>query len=261
LRLIAGQPLRQSFNPGFYAGYLASGVVVFMLVLGVSRLTAAPTLAAAGAHATAATVSNLGFLGPPLVLAFFGERGAGPLAMAILAEIMVLLSLGGVLMGANGDARRGIGAQILRGTAFNPVVAAIVLGAVLAGMGLALPEPITRFLAFLGGAAGPTALFALGGALALQRLDRGTAVASCLISLVKLVVYPLFTWLVLRHVMTLDPFWVQAGVLIACLPSAGNIYVLAQRYDADPRRVSAAILLSTIASVVTFPCAAWLVLR
>jgi len=261
LRLIAGQPLRQSFNPGFYAGYLASGAVVFMLVLGVSRLTASSTVAAAGAHATTATVSNLGFLGPPLMLAFFGERGAGPLAMAILAEIMVLLSVGGVLMGANGDARRGIGSQILRGTVFNPVVTAIVLGAVLAGTGRALPEPITRFLAFLGGAAGPTALFALGGALALQRLDRGTAVAACLISLVKLLVYPLFTWLVLRHVMTLEPFWVQAGVLIACLPSAGNIYVLAQRYDADPPRVSAAILLSTIASVVTFPCAAWLVLR
>jgi malonate transporter and related proteins len=261
LRLIAGQPLRQSFNPGFYAGYLASGAVVFMLVLGVSRLIASSTVAAAGAHATTATVSNLGFLGPPLMLAFFGERGAGPLAMAILAEIMVLLSIGGVLMGANGDARRGIGSQILRGTVFNPVVTAIVLGAVLAGTGRALPEPITRFLAFLGGAAGPTALFALGGALALQRLDRGTAVAACLISLVKLLVYPLFTWLVLRHVMTLEPFWVQAGVLIACLPSAGNIYVLAQRYDADPPRVSAAILLSTIASVVTFPCAAWLVLR
>ena len=261
LRLIAGQPLRQSFNPGFYAGYLASGAVVFMLVLGVSRLTAASTVAAAGAHATTATVSNLGFLGPPLMLAFFGERGAGPLAMAILAEIMVLLSLGGVLMGANGDARRSIGSQILRGTVFNPVVTAIVLGAMLAGTGLALPEPITRFLAFLGGAAGPTALFALGGALALQRLDRSTAVAACLISLVKLVVYPLLTWIVLGHVMTLEPFWVQAGVLIACLPSAGNIYVLAQRYDADPPRVSAAILLSTIASVVTFPCAAWLVLR
>ena len=265
LRLIAGQPLRQSFNPGFYAGYLASGVAVFMVVLGVSRLsvtsTAASTVAASGAHATTATVSNLGFLGPPLMLAFFGERGAGPLAMAILAEIMVLLSLGGLLMAANGDDKRGIGSQILRGTLFNPVVAAIVLGAVLAGTGLALPEPVTRFLAFLGGAAGPTALFALGGALALQRLDRGTAVAACLISLVKLVVYPLFTWLVLSRVMALEPFWVHAGILIACLPSAGNIYVLAQRYDADPSKVSAAILLSTIASVATFPCAAWLVLR
>jgi hypothetical protein len=46
----------------------------------------------------------------------------------------------------------------------------------------------------------------------------------------------------------LDAFWVNVGVLIACLLSAGNIYVLAQRYDADPKRVSAAILLSTIVS-------------
>src|SRR6266478_6274085 len=171
LRLIAGQPLRQSFNPEFYTGYLASGAIIFVLVLGTSRIVAARGLSTVGAHATTATVSNLGFLGPPLMLAFFGERGAGPLAMAILAEVMVLLSVGSVLMGANGGPKRGIGS-----------------------------------------------------------------------------------------LMQLDAFWVNVGVLIACLPSAGNIYVLAQRHDADPQQVSAAILLSTIVSVVSFPCVAWLAL-
>ena len=29
----------------------------------------------------------------------------------------------------------------------------------------------------------------------------------------------------------------NVGVLIACLPSAGNIYVLAEQYDVDPQRV------------------------
>ncbi|MGB7620774.1 MAG: AEC family transporter [Terriglobia bacterium] len=257
LRLIAGQPLRQSFNPEFYTGYLASGAIIFVLVLGTSRVVAARDLSTAGAHATTATVSNLGFLGPPLMLAFFGERGAGPLAMAILAEVMVLLSVGSVLMGAKGGPKRGIGSLILRGTMFNPIVVAIVLGAALAGTGLALPEAITRFL---GGAAGPAALFALGGALALQRLDRRTAVAACLITVAKLAVYPMLVWLILGRMMELDAFWVNVGVLIACLPSAGNIYVLAQRYDTDPQQVSAAILLSTIVSVVSFPCVAWLAL-
>src|SRR3977135_2568335 len=101
LRLIAGQPLRQSFNPVFYTGYLASGAIIFVLVLGTSRVVAARDLSTAGAHATTATVGNLGFLGPPLLLAFFGERGAGPLAMAMLAEVMVLLSVGSALMGAS----------------------------------------------------------------------------------------------------------------------------------------------------------------
>src|SRR3979490_1580830 len=127
------------------------------------------------------------------MLAFFGERGAGPLAMAILAEVMVLLSVGSVLMGANGGPKRGIGSLILRGTMFNPIVVAIVLGAALAGTGLALPEAITRFLGLLGG--GPPALFALGGALALQRLARRPAVAACLITVAKLAVYPMLVWL------------------------------------------------------------------
>jgi malonate transporter len=142
LRLIAGQPLRQSFEPGFYTGYLATGVIIFVLVLGTSRVVAARRLSAAGAHATTATVGNLGFLGPPLVLAFFGERGAGPLAMAILAEVMVLLAAGSVLMSANSGPKRGMGSLILRGIMFNPIVVAIVLGAALAGAGLALPEAI-----------------------------------------------------------------------------------------------------------------------
>jgi len=161
LRLIAGQPLRQSFNPEFYTGYLASGAIIFVLVLGASRVVAARDLSTAAAHATTATVSNLGFLGPPLTLAFFGERGAGSLAMAILAQVMVLLSVGSVLMGAN-SGKGGIGSLILRGTMFNPIVVAIVLGAALAGTGLALHEAITRFLDFLGGAAGPAALSAEG---------------------------------------------------------------------------------------------------
>ena len=39
--------------------------------------------------------------------------------------------------------------------------------------------------------------------------------------------------------MQLDAFWVNVGVLIACLPSAGNIYVLAQRHDADAQQITA----------------------
>lgn len=62
---------------------------------------------------------------------------------------------------------------------FNPIVLAIVLGT-----GLALPKAITRFLGFLGGEAGPAALFA-AGALALERLDRRTAVPACLITVAK----------------------------------------------------------------------------
>ena len=94
----------------------------------------------------------------------------------------------------------------------------------------------------------------------MQLHDSRAEVAACWISVAKLAVYPLLVWLILGRMLQLDVFCVNAGVLIASLPSAGNIYVLAQRYDADPQRVSAAILLSTLVSVVSFPCVAWLAL-
>jgi malonate transporter len=63
LRLIAGQPLGRSFNPVFYGGYLTGGALIFAGAFGLSRILAGQPVAAAGAHATATTVSNLGFLG------------------------------------------------------------------------------------------------------------------------------------------------------------------------------------------------------
>ena len=58
----------------------------------------------------------------------------------------------------------------------------------------------------------------------------------------------------------LGPEWVAAGVLIAALPTAANVFVFADRFDAVPERVSAEILASTVAAVVTFPLVASLVL-
>ena len=124
-----------------------------------------------------------------------------------------------------------------------------------------LPLAVDRFLGFLGGSAGPTALFTVGDALAVQRIDRVTAFAAAGITAAKLVVYPVLVWYGLARLLQIEPFWVQAGVLIAALPSAGSNYVSAQRYAADADRVSAAIVLSTLVSVVTVPLAAWLMLR
>jgi predicted permease len=52
-----------------------------------------------------------------------------------------------------------------------------------------------------------------------------------------------------------------AGVMIAAaaLPTAGNVYILAQHYGVAPARVSATILISTAASIVTLSAViAWI---
>src|SRR5258708_26478129 len=80
LRLIAGQPLRQSFNPEFYTGYLSSAAIIFLLALGTSRVVAARVLSTAAAHETTAAVMTLVFLAPPLTAAFFCARASAQLS-------------------------------------------------------------------------------------------------------------------------------------------------------------------------------------
>ena len=257
MRLVASEPLSHVFNPIFFAGYLACGSLVFAFTFGVVRIAQQQSRSVAGARATTATVSNLGFVGPPIMLAFFGQRGGGPLAMAIVVEVMILLSVGAIVMA--GTERNRAHALILSNATRNPVIIAIGIGAVIAAAGLALPLPLDRFLAFVGAAAAPTALFAVGGSIALQRMSRSTGFAAAGISLVKLAIYPVTVWCMLALVLRLDPFWSSAGAVMASLPSAGSNYVLAQNNAADADRVSAAIVLSTLISLVTVPGVGWLV--
>lgn len=269
--LLSRQPLAHAFDPRFFAALLGAGVAVFAAVAVLTAVLARPGLAVAGAHAQAATTGNLGFLGVPLLLAVLGERSAGPIAMGVLAEVGLLMPLGIAFMrlgqrpvpgagapGAAPEARRGLARDLVGATLLNPIVVGVILGAAIGLSGLHLPGPLDRFLAFLGSSAGPVALFALGGSLARRHLARDwPAVAS--VAVAKLAVYPALAWALLTFA-GLGPEWVAAGVLIAALPTATNVWIFADRFDAVPERVSAEILVSTVAAVVTFPLVASLVL-
>jgi malonate transporter len=259
--LLARQPLAQAFDPRFFAALLGAGAIVFAATAAVTGLRARWAPGLIGSHAQAATNGNLGFLGVPLLLAVLGERATGPIAMGVLVEVGLLMPLGIALMSAGrgraGGPRNLLG-ELARGTLLNPIVLGVMAGAAVGLAGTRLPAPVDRFLSFLGGSAGPTALFALGGSLAGRHLARDWAAVTGLAA-AKLLAYPALAWVLLRAA-GVEPMAVAAGVLIAALPTAANVFVFAQRYQAAPERISAEILLSTVVGAVTFPLAAWLVL-
>ncbi|MEF9603430.1 AEC family transporter, partial [Paracoccus sp. PXZ] len=69
----------------------------------------------------------------------------------------------------------------------------------------------------------------------------------------KLVLHPLAVGIAALAVFGVEPY--AAGVMIAAaaLPVAGNVYILAQYFGTAVQRVSAAILISTAASIATVP--------
>jgi malonate transporter len=257
--LLARQPLHAVFDPRFFAALLGAGLLVFAATAAVSAV-AGSGLGAAGAHAQAATNGNLGFLGVPLLLSILGEQAAGPLAMAILAEVGVLMPLGIALMslGRGREGERAVLRDTAQATLGNPIVLGVLVGAAIGVTGSRLPAPVDRLLSFVGASAGPTALFALGGSLAARRLGAGRGAVAA-VAVAKLAVYPVVAFVLLRWA-GVSPAWLAAGVLVAALPTAANVFVFAERYGAVPGRVSAEILLSTVVGAATFPFVAWLVM-
>ncbi|NOG68875.1 AEC family transporter [Roseicella sp. DB1501] len=256
LRLMAAQPLAESFDIRFFGGYLGACLIVFSAVMLGAMGFAGRRRGQAAAIAAAAAMGNVGYLGPPLLLPLIGERAAGPVAMAIMSEVAIVIALGSVLMAPIGE--RGVMTRVLRSLLLNPVLLAIGGGAILGALRLPLPDPAERFLAFLGASAGPTALFALGGVLGRLGLEWRLAAVAGAATIGKLLAYPLLVWLLLGPVLGLEAFWVQAGVLLAAMPTATNAFVLAQRFHTGAEAVSAVVLLSTVIAALAFPATAWL---
>jgi len=257
-RLLATQPLAEILDARFLLGYLAACLATLLGVMGLAALPGGRARQPAAALGAAAAFGNVGYLGPPLLLSLMGERVSGPLAMAIMAEVTVILMLGDVLMAPPGAEDRGPLRRAFRALAVSPVILAIAAGSMVGAIGLPLPESLDRFLAFLGGAAGPTALFALGGTLGRLRFRRRLLAIAAAVSAAKLAAYPALAWLSLHLVLGLEPLWVTAGVLLAAMPIASNAFILAQRHGTATEEVSAAVLLSTVLAVAAFPLTAWL---
>ncbi|KIN75328.1 Malonate transporter [Sulfitobacter noctilucae] len=202
-------------------------------------------------EAQCAVIGNTGFLGVPMLTLLLGAEAIGPIVLALAIDLIVFSSLIVILITGARDGQvslrmiRSIGVGLLK----NPMIVAISLGFIWSGLNIPIPVPLNDFLALLGGAATPGALFAIGASLALKSAER-MQIAGWL-SFCKLVLHPLFVGLAALFLFGVDPF--KAGVIIAvsALPVAGNVYMLAQHYGVAPARVSAAIFLSTVFSILT----------
>jgi hypothetical protein len=140
--------------------------------------------------------------------------------------------------------------QAARGVLVNPIIMATVAGILFSLSGLALPAVVERTLSFVGGAAAPSALFALGASLSLRRIAGSLGAAGTMVAC-KLFLHPLLAWLLFAYLLDLDPSWRNAGVIFAACPVGLNVYVFAQHYDVAIETASSAILISTSLAMVT----------
>ena len=269
-------PLARLIDPLLIVIYAvcALAMVAIAMLMTLRRRDAGPgvDLKNAAFGALVAAFPNAGFMGVPLLVALIGDNAAGPVIGAILVDLILTSTLCLALAEASthrssGDAEHGMltaALLALRGALTNPLPWAIVIGALFAAFDRELPGPIAQIVRMLGDSATPVALFTIGSVLwrAGQHAHTRTPVRNYLpVALLKLVLHPALVFGLGSAAIALgapvSSFGLTVLTLVAALPSASNVSVLAERYDADNGRVARIIMASTVLAFVTFTALAW----
>ena len=251
-RFAATLDIDELFDPGFVLAYLTGSLALWALAFTVAKWRRLP-LDQAAMEAHVAMTGNTGFLGVPMLVVLLGPAAIGPVLMVLTIDLVVFSTLVTLLITVARQGRITLSTLIplARGIVANPMIVSMVAGLIWAKLHIPMPAPLGEFLALLGAAATPGALFAIGASLAERSAERlGPAIW---LSTAKLVLHPLLVAATALLIFGVEPY--AAGVMIAAasLPVAGNVYILAQHFGVAAHRVSAAILISTAASIATVP--------
>ena len=200
---------------------------------------------------------NSGLVGYPIVLQLFGQRGVIAIAMAMLVENCLLMTSTLALAESGRESGRKVIGAIASRLLHNPIILALIVGSALAFLQLPLPGVLSRAVELMAQAAGPVALFAIGGGLVGLDLD-GTKTDVAAIVIGKLIVHPLAMLGMLLMLPPITPYLAICGVTIAALPMLSIYPLFGHRYG-HPHLTSAAMLSAVALSFVTISMTLWLI--
>lgn len=253
-RLLSRTPMAEFANFSFIAASVFATLLVFTLAFVLAGYANGGKVGEATIQGFAAAYGNIGYMGPPLAIAAFGPEAGVPVALVFCFENAMHFTLAPLLMAFQGredsDAPE-LAAEILRKIFTHPFILATIAGIAAAAIGFEPPLAIGRLLDALSAGAAPCALFVMGVTAALRPLKRIPPELVYLLPM-KLLFHPLLMLIAMSIAAPGAPIlWVEAAVLLAALPSATNVFVIAQQYGVWQERASSAVVLSTAAAIVT----------
>ena len=258
--IMSKTPFAELNNPPFLIATTAATVCAFVLAMAVGRLMGGLSLREATMAGLSGGYGNIGYMGPGLAFAVIGAKAAAPVALIFCCDSIFLFSIVPLLVALTGEKRsllQTLG-SVVNQIVSNPLIMAACLGALVAALQLPLPTALNNTLLFLQNAAAPVALFVLGVTVALRPLGRMPWEVPGVIA-VKLLAHPVIVFALLLLLGPFTPEWAATAILMASLPPALNVFVIARQYDTWVEPASVAVLVGTFASVVSLTTAMWLI--
>jgi malonate transporter and related proteins len=264
-RFGASTPIARLLDAAAFSVYLLCALALVAFVVWSSR-NARIGWNDASFGALVAAFPNTGFMGVPLLVALLGAQAAGPAILTIMIDLVITSSLCIALSRLDGADDRGVAKaakNAMAGVALNPMPWSIVLGGAASALQLVPLQPVAQTIGLLADSASPVALFTIGAVLARSQFVAAQEEHDPMpwgdfvpVALIKLLVHPLLLWcagsLAIALGLPLGRFQLTVMVLVAALPSASNVALLAERFGADTGRIARIILLTTAAAFLTF---------
>lgn len=237
---------------GSYLAYSLTFLIAYVVLHG--RTKEAAVAGGIGGY------GNVGYMGPGLAIAVLGQKAAAPMALVFCFDCILFFTVIPLLVATNeehADLRQTL-RLIVRRVALNPFILATFIGVIGAYFQIKLPGAVDRTLDFLKAASAPAALFALGVTVAMRPAARIPAETIAAL-VVKLLIHPVMVLLILSFVGPFEKVWMQTAVLMAALPPALSVFVMATQFSTYVERSSSAVFYGTVASIPTLLGWLWLI--
>lgn len=206
----------------------------------------------------AMTAPNNGFMGFPVALIFFGDRGLLLMLAHNAAMNFFIFTYGVKLLRSAGrdevgKATSGRFFKAVLKLILNPNILALFIGFGLSLAGGNIPAPVDEYLLYIGNVSTPMAMIYIGSTLAAYKF-RDIIKSRITIegSLVKLIILPLLTIAAI--------YFIPVAPIIKCIlalgisfPTAATVSMLAEQEGLEAGVASKILFLSTVASIATIP--------
>ncbi|GGB45197.1 malonate transporter [Roseibium aquae] len=258
-RLLSQTPIEELTNLAYIAATTFATYCVFAIAFCIGVLATRGSIPESTILGIAGAYSNVGYMGPGLTLAVLGPEATVPTALILCFDNMLIFILAPLMMTMAGTEKERLSRTLGRiawRVLSHPFILATIAGVTAAALKVQPPQAIDTMLEYLSNAAAPSALFAMGVGVALRPAGRFPIELPAVL-VVKLLVHPVLIYLLLLWIGGIDPIWVATAVLMACLPPATNVFVIAQQYNVYVQRASSFVLIGTVVSVVTVTGFIW----
>lgn len=206
---------------------------------------------------------NNGFMGFPITLLFFGEKGMFLMLAHNAAMNFFFFTYGIKLLQRNKETNRTRTPRTALRSMFkvitNPNTIALALGLLLSISGAGLPEAADEYLVYIGSVSTPMSMIFIGSTLAqfnFKEIIRERVTIEGTIN--KLVILPLLT-LAIVYFLPIDNF-IKAMLVLGCsFPGAAVVSMLTEQEGEDYTVSSKILFMSTILSIVTIPLTVMLI--